>query len=176
MCKECEVVEVNIELFSDVYTVRILREEDIESIYQLCISNPLYYEYCPPFVTVDSIREDMSALPPNIAMEDKYYIGFYNNERLIAVMDLIEGYPEEKIVFIGFFMTDKSVQKKGIGFAIIEKMCEYLKKIGYHSIRLAWVKGNPQAEHFWVKSKFIKIKETSSTDGDTVILAQRILN
>lgn len=26
------------------------------------------------------------------------------------------------------------------------------------------------------ESKFIKIKETSSTDGDTVILAQRILN
>lgn len=164
-----------IQSLSNMYTVRRVTDEDIESIYQLCIGNPLYYEYCPPMVTVDGIQEDMSALPPGIALSDKYYMGFYDGGHLVAVMDLIVGYPEEKIVFLGFFMMDKAIQKNGIGTEIIGRACMYLKEIGFHAVQLAWVKGNPQAEHFWMKNHFVKIKETSSTAADTVILAQRNL-
>jgi len=48
-------------------------------------------------------------------MDDKHYIGFYNNKDLIAVMDLIERFPNENTTFIGFFMTDVSIQKHGVG-------------------------------------------------------------
>jgi len=43
------------------------------------------------------------------------------------------------------------------------------------SIRLAWVKGNPQSEHFWMKNGFLPIKETSSTAAEKVILAEKKL-
>lgn len=142
----------------------------------MCNGNPLYYTYCSPLPTIDNILEDMIALPPNVNKENKYYIGFYDADKLIAVMDLITGYPQKGIAFIGFFMTDKSLQGKGVGSTIIEKACEYFKTVGFTSVRLAWVKGNPQAEHFWTKNNFIKMKETSSTNEDEVILAQRILN
>lgn len=36
---------------------------DVEKIYELYRKNTLYYEYCPPFVTENSIRQDMQALP-----------------------------------------------------------------------------------------------------------------
>lgn len=73
---------IRIELFSDQYKVRKLTRQDIDEIYQLMSKNSLYYEYCPPFVTRESIREDMG---------DKYYVGFYQDKKLAAVMDLIDG-------------------------------------------------------------------------------------
>ena len=47
--------------FSDQYDVRRLTKDNLEEIYGLCRGNPLYYSYCPPFVTRESIKEDFSA-------------------------------------------------------------------------------------------------------------------
>ena len=91
-------------------------------------------------------------------------------------MDLIDGYPENDIAYIGFFMTDILRQNEGVGTAIIEELCGYLAEQGYRSVRLAWVKGNPQSEHFWMKNGFIRLRETTSNAADEVILAERILD
>lgn len=61
----------------------------------------------------------MDALPPNKEMCDKYYLGFYDGEKLIAVMDFIMAYPDELTAFIGFFMTDVSIQNTGTGSKIM---------------------------------------------------------
>lgn len=168
-------MKVKVELFSDKYAVRILTNEDIEEIYELLSKNVLFYEYCPPFVTQRGILDDMRALPPNKTIEDKYYVGFYKNEKLIAVMDLIDNYPDKDIAYIGFFMTDVSMQNKGLGTEIIRDLCKYLAAEEYQSVRLAWVKGNPQAEHFWLKNNFTPIMETKSNVADKVILAEKLL-
>lgn len=166
---------MNVELFSNKYVVRTLNDENLDEIYKLLSKNVLYYEYCPPFVTRQGILDDMNALPPETTMKDKYYIGFYQNDKLIAVMDFIDGYPEKEIAYIGFFMTDVSMQNRGLGTEIIDYLCEYLVGLEYHSIRLAYVKGNSQAEHFWLKNRFEPIMETKSNVSDKVILAERLL-
>ena len=166
---------MQVELFSDKYKVCRLTSKNIEEVYDLLSKNVLYYEYCPPFVTRQAIQEDMKILPPGKVIEDKYYIGFYQDGRLIAVMDLIDGYPEKQIVYIGFFMTDISVQGRGKGSEIIDYLCGYLSRLGYESVRLAWVKGNPQSEHFWLKNGFAPLMETTSNAADEVILAERML-
>ena len=65
-------------------------------------------------MTRKSIESDMMALPNNIDIKDKYYVGYFKNEKLIAVLDLIDGYPKKDIVFIGFLMIDISIQKNGV--------------------------------------------------------------
>ena len=117
----------------------------------------------------------MKVLPPKKQEHDKYYIGYYDDEKLIAVMDFIMEYPNETTAFIGFFMTDVSVQNKGIGSGIIDELCMYLKKIDLAEIRLGWVKGNPQAEFFWKKNKFVETGITYDTDDYTIIVAHRKL-
>ena len=57
---------------------------------------------------------------------------------MIAVMDLIRAYPNENTAFIGFFMTDVSVQNTGIGSTIIDELCSYLTEIGFERVRLGW--------------------------------------
>ena len=148
-------------LFSKKYDVRKLHKNDINQIYDLCSKNHLYYQYCPPYVTRKSIESDMSALPDNVDFKD---------EKLIAVLDLIDGYPKKDIVFIGFFMVDSTIQKSGMGSAIVKELIDYLTTLEYEEVRLGWINGNPQAEHFWIKNGFCPIKE------GRVVLANRLLN
>lgn len=67
---------MEIEKLSTKYTVRNLAEADVDIIFDLCRRNELFYRFHPPFVTKESIFEDMKALPPGKEYKDKFYIGF----------------------------------------------------------------------------------------------------
>lgn len=166
---------MNISLLSKRYLVKKIELSDVTKVYELCRNNSLYYQYCPPFVSKQSIIDDMSALPPGKDMRDKYYLGYYDKKNLIAVLDLIMDYPAQSMAFIGFFMTDITVQNAGVGSGIIDELCECLNGMGIRKIRLGWVKGNLQAERFWHKNGFAETGDTYNTENYTVSVAQRSL-
>ena len=170
-----ETAGLDVPRFSEAYTVRRLGEADVEDVYALCSGNPLYYQHCPPFVTRESIREDMRALPPGKELSDKYFVGYYDRGGLTAVLDLIAGYPDGQTAFIGFFMMNAAAQGRGTGSRIVQDLCGYLRAAGFSRVRLAWVKGNPQAEHFWRKNGFAETGIESERDGYTAITAQKDL-
>ena len=77
-----------------------MNARDVDMVYDLRIKNSIYYQYHPPLVTRESILEDMDALPPGKTLNDKYYIGFFKRDKLIAVMELVMNYPKKKTAFI----------------------------------------------------------------------------
>ena len=145
---------MNVKLLSKKYEVHILDKNDVDLIYAMSCENKIYYQYHPPFVTKESIVEDMKALPPNKGYDDKYYIVFFEEDSLIANMDLILGYPTDQIAFIGLFMTNVHHQNKGVGSNIINDVCNYLKQLGYKKVRIGVDKENPQSNSFWKKNGF----------------------
>ena len=160
---------MDINLLSKSYAVRRLDRSDVDMIYDMSCKNDIYYIYHPPFVTKESIIEDMEALPPQKSYDDKYYIGFFEENSLVANMDLILAYPTKEIAFLGLFMTNVEYQNKGIGSKIIRETCNYLKSLGYKKVRLGVDKGNPQSYAFWSKNKFSVISE------DEYILMELVL-
>lgn len=72
-------------------------------------------------------------------------------------------------------MVESTLQNTGIGSRIIDELCSFLRKNQRKSIRLGWVKGNPQAAFFWHKNNFIETGVTYDTDNYTVIAAERVL-
>ncbi|MFR8088621.1 MAG: GNAT family N-acetyltransferase [Lachnospirales bacterium] len=150
---------MEIELLSNAFHVRKLGTEDVERIYDLCCENKIFYQFHPPLVTRESILEDMHALPPGKDYNDKFYIGFFENKILVAIMDLILDYPEKGIAYIGLFMMNLGYQNKGVGSEIIKECSIYLKKIGCRIIRLGVDRSNPQSHAFWKKNGFITIGE-----------------
>ncbi len=145
------------------YKVKILAEDSVEEIEKLCRQNKLYYQYCPPMVTRESIIRDLHALPPNTMENDKFYLGFYKEGELMALLDLILNYPKAKTAFIGFFMVAGNAQGKGVGTGLIQGIEQGLQEKGFKRIRLCYVKDNPQAKSFWQKNGFreldIEIKQ-----------------
>ena len=168
-------IMLNISFFSTQYTVKKLVQADVDAIYLLCCGNPLFYEYCPPDVTKESIAQDMQALPSGKSYDDKYYLGFWKGDTLVAVLDLILNYPNCETAFVGFFMIEQKFQKQGIGSQIIEELCQHLKKQGYSFVRLGYAKGNSQSRKFWLKNHFDNVGVEYQTSGYTVVVLQREL-
>ena len=166
---------MNIDLLSSKYIVRKITENDIEIVLALCEKNPMYYQYCPPKPSVRSIMDDLKALPPNKEYIDKYYVGFFKNEKIVAVMDLIYEYPNDNTVFIGFFMMDSELQGTGIGTSIISYCLNYLQSIGFKKVRLGYVKENNQAKSFWVKNRFLPTGIEDKQELYTVVFMEKNL-
>lgn len=150
---------MDIKLLSNRYGVRRLDINDVDIIYDMSCKNDIFYKYHSPFVTKESIIEDMDALPPHKSYDDKYYIGFFEDNSLVANMDLILGYPTDEIAFIGLLMTNVLYQNKGIGSSIVGDVCNYLKQLGYKKVRIGVDKENPQSNSFWRKNGFYLISE-----------------
>ena len=165
---------IDISRLSGRYGVRRLRESEADRVLELCRENTQFYEYCEAEPTREQVLSDMRLLPPGIGPEDKYYFGFFQEDALIAVMDLVDGYPEAGIAFMGFFMMKKAFQGRGEGTAIIREAASGLKAQGKTAIRLAIDKGNPQSTHFWKKNGFDVIMEVDR-NGWTALVAERKL-
>lgn len=162
--------------FSREYRVERLKESDIPVIYELCAKNEQYYRYCPPFVSEESILADMRALPQGKTYADKYYLGYYDeSERLVAVMDFINGYPDPSTAFLGFFMVAKELQGNGTGSAVISELQKYLSGQQYSEIRLGCAEGNEQSRGFWMKNGFEETGISYRTDDYRVIVLRRKL-
>ena len=166
---------MDIGLLSKKYVVRRLELHDVDIVYDMSCKNEIFYKYHPPMVTVESILEDMEALPPNKGYEDKHYIGFFRNDTLVAVMDLIAHYPQQGTALLGFFAMNSTLQGQGIGTDIISDSVAYLAQVGFKKVRLGIDKGNPQSKAFWLKNGFAFTGEEYESDGSTILVMERKL-
>ena len=165
---------INVLEFSKEYEVRKMGDSDAENILNLCCGNAQFYRYCEAEPTIEQVLYDLHITPPNISMSDKYYVGFYEDRTLVAVMDLIDGYPNKDIAYIGFFMMNPTYLGNQMGTAIIREVIDYLRSIGKKAVRLAIDKGNPQSTHFWKKNGFEIISE-ADVNGWTKLVAEKQL-
>ena len=166
---------IDVSMLSDRYDVRRLDESDAEDVLDLCRENTLFYRYCggrEP--SREEVLNDMRILPPGVDRSDKHYVGFFRDGTLIAVMDLIDGYPEPDAAYIGFFMVNAAFQGRQIGSGVIRDVCACLKRLGKVTVRLAIDEKNPQANHFWRKNGFLVVRKVPM-DGWTALVADKAL-
>ena len=161
--------------FSQKYAVRPLTAEDAEEILALCAENGQFYRYHPPMATRESILADMTALPPGTGAENKHYLGFFDGDALIAVLDLIEHYPQQNTAYIGFFMTKKERQGCGLGTSLIGKLFDELRKEKFCRVRLAIDRGHPQSKAFWEMNGFALTGEEFPRDDSAYLPMEREL-
>jgi len=168
-------MSIEIAGLSNKYAVKVIKDKDIPDVYELCKENPAYYMHMKSAATIEGIKQDLKALPPNKGYDDKLYMGFYKEDKLIAVMDLIIEYPNEETSFIGFFMMNKNYQGKGIGTKIVCDALKFLKMQGFRYVRLGYVKGNLESEKFWLKNGFLPTETETKTENYVVVVLQRDL-
>ncbi|MBR2696976.1 MAG: GNAT family N-acetyltransferase [Clostridia bacterium] len=138
---------------SDRFTVRRLTEADAGAVLALCRENGQFYQYCKARPTLAQVLSDMRVAPPGVDRSCKHYVGFYEGPELVAVMDIIDGYPAPEIAYIGFFMMNRRCQGRQIGSGIVRGAEAYLKSTGKRAVRLAIDRENPQSTHFWQRRK-----------------------
>lgn len=165
---------MRIEDLSRRYAVRALREADAEAVLRFCEQNAQFYRYCAAQPSLEQMRRDMTLLPEGVEPARKHYMGFFDGDGMVAVMDYIEAYPDPESGYVGFFMMNSSMQGRGIGSAIIAEAAAYLRSVGVKRLRLAIAKDNPQATHFWKKNGFVVVREADMC-GWTALVADKAL-
>ena len=160
--------------FSRRFEVRALTDDDADAVLALCRENPQFYKYCDAEPSREQVLRDMHDTPPDTDRSRKYYVGFYEDGTLAAVMDVVDGYPAPQTAYIGFFMVAKAWQGQGFGSALIREVEAYLKTAGMTAVRLAINKGNPQSTGFWEKNGFSVVKEVEK-NGFMYLVAEKAL-
>ena len=157
---------LDISVLSTQYKVRKITESDISAVYRLAKTNRRYYRYLGRIPTRESLTDIISEVPKGVSMQCKHFVGFYDDDdRLVAVMDLITGYPESDDAFIGWLMVDGDLQGKGVGSGIFADVRAAMKAAGYDYMSLAVIKKNEEAVKFWESQGFSEDGESVSTEG-----------
>ncbi len=156
--------------------IRKLTPGDVPQMLCLAAQNELYFKYAPPSPTAESMADGLLALPPKTQQSDKFYLGFFKNAKLIAMLDLVLNYPSEKTAFIGLFMICKSMQSQGVGSEIISQLSDFLKNEQFKKLRLAYSQQNGAAKNFWLKNLFVHTGEVKQLEHFVAVLMERELN
>ena len=146
---EVERIRLPIASLTGCFTVRELTRDDLPQMLQVAQSNPLFYQYMRPDPTVENLAADLIALPPRRTLADKHFFGWFEGEKLVAMMDLIWRHPKPDMGFIGWYILDNAVQGNGLGRRLVSEVLVMLKNQGVTEVRLGRIEGNPQSEHFW---------------------------
>ena len=167
---------LDISTLSSEYEVRDITENDITDVYRLCRANRKYYRYIHRKPSLRDLTDVISNVPQDTAPENKRFVGFYDREgNLIAILDLILGYPDSSSVFLGWFMVDAQMQGQGIGSQIFADVRASMLAEGYRSISLGCVKNNTEALGFWQSQGFcLTGEEIEQPDYTTVIMERSI--
>ena len=163
---------LNVEALSSDYDVRRITEADISDVYGLCRSNRRYYRSINRKPSRQQLTEVISELPEETNASQKFFVGFYDEDELIAILDLITGYPEKDDAFIGWFMVNAANQRQGVGSQIFADVRAAMKAQGFDRLTLECPAASEEAEAFWKKQGFKSAPETG--DGSVITMYRDI--
>ena len=171
-----EGVHVEMKKMNLPFDIKYLEEKDTDIILALYKGNTTYFHYCQPQPSEETVKEDMIVCPGGVPASAKHYVGIFDADELVAVLDLIEGYPDIKTAWIGLFMLDRKWHGRGMGTRIFTALYDCLKQNGFKSIQLGYIKGNPQAEAFWRKNGFSPTGRETVREEYTIIVSEKIID
>lgn len=153
------VPRLNIQSLATQYEVRRLGAADVADVYRLARSNRRFYEELGLTLSVDGLTDVMTKAPDGAPATAKLFVGFYDPvddgyQELVAVMDLIMGYPSAHDAFIGWFMVDASLQGQGRGSDIFADVRASMSAQGFTALELACPANDEGARAFWEAQGF----------------------
>jgi len=131
---------------------------DVDAVQELIESDPGYTEritgYPPGAADAQSL---LMMRPEGLAQEAKVVLGVRDGDQLVAVVDLLRGYPNAHTGFIGLLEVHGAHQGKGVGRTAYELVERYVGENWpeIRIMRLAVVDTNAAAATpFWVRQGF----------------------
>lgn len=145
-------------------TLTTVSKDLLEEVLDIYNTNAEYFKISSgKKPSIETIIEDKNELPPSLKMEDKNYKLIKKDGLNIGIVDYLEGYPAEDIVYIGLLMIHGDHHRQGYGRAFIDKFARDMKSKGYKILRLGVLKQNKKTFKFWTKMGFRSVKEVTST-------------
>ena len=167
---------LDLQTLSTSFEARAIESEDIPSVFALARSNRVYYRYLNERPTRSNLTAHITDLPEGATPAGKHFVGFYDEDGyLVAVMDLVCGWPTATDAFIGWFMVAADMQRQGVGSQLFADVRAALEAQGYTRIRLQLPERDADGIAFWESQGFALTGERDESGRHaTVTLAREL--
>ncbi|MEV6411858.1 GNAT family N-acetyltransferase [Kribbella sp. NPDC051718] len=139
----------------------VLREfapDEVDALQELIESDPGYTERVTGYPPGPADAQGLLMMrPEGLHAEQKKVLGLWDGVQLVAVVDLLRGYPNERTAFIGLLEVHGEHRGKGAGAAAYQGVEEYVGRewSEIRTLRLAVVDTNAaEAQGFWERLGF----------------------
>ena len=147
------------------WELRPVTDAGVDAVLALLQSDPAYFDLERRQPTSQSLRDDIALLPPRCVPEQKRYLALWKDGAPQAVLDLVEGYPRERTLYVGFFFLSPALRRQGTGREIMDAVLQSAGDAGMDSARLACLLNNSAGHAFWRSLGFGDLRR-SETIGD----------
>ena len=125
-------------------------------------------------VTLASVEEIFTAVPPTKTLEDKLVLGVYECGALIGLIDVIKDYPKKATWWIGLFLIANDRRNKGVGSVTHQKLVHYMKDNGANFIHLGVVEKNFKALKFWTHLGY-QVQDIKTVEPDSIVVMELVI-
>ena len=141
------------------WEIRPVGEEDFGAVLALLERCTDFFDLSGAPITAESLRQGMAELPPRCVPEQKHYTALWKEGAPLIALDLVEGYPRPKTLYIGLFVVDPALRRKGTGRAVMTALLKAAKQAGFGRVRLACLLDNPSGQAFWQAMGFQDLRQ-----------------
>lgn len=150
---------------------------DVASLQRLLEQGRIYHElvHTEP-LSPSAASDELIDCPPGLALEHKWTLGAWCGDEMIGVVDLLRGYPDPDIAYLGLLQIGEPWQGAGQGRALYTEACNLARSWGCQRMRLAVVACNQPGLNFWQARGFIECyRKTLEGYRAEVIVMERSL-
>ncbi len=109
-------------------------------------------------VQPDAAEKLFTELPPDNSLANKYVLGLWHDQTLCGVVDLLLGYPESGICWIGLMLFSPTYRGQGLGKSTLDYLSTVLISIGIDRLQLGVLQENDKGRRFWQKQGFKELR------------------
>jgi ribosomal protein S18 acetylase RimI-like enzyme len=156
-----------------------LGEPDRARLEDLCLSCTAFYELIEGrSATEATATEILGPLEPKCAQGTKHVWGVEAHGKLIAVAELLQGYPSTHDWYIGLLLVAPEQRRKGIGSQFCASLMRWMAVHGATTVRLVVHQQNAGARSFWGRQGFAVerklVKRSGHLEGPVWIFVRSI--
>ena len=146
------------------WEIRPVTENDVTPVLALFQTDPEFFSLNDPQPDAACIQRDMKNLPPRCTIEQKHYLALWRGGAPQAVLDLVEGYPRERTLYVGLLFLTPELRRQGMGREIMDAVFQAAGDAGMDSVRLACLLNNPIGHAFWHAVGFGDLRQARLLD------------
>ncbi|MGE0550403.1 MAG: N-acetyltransferase family protein [Kofleriaceae bacterium] len=142
---------------------------DAPAIQAVLDTDPAMWELiCGAPLLPNTAEEELAWVPPGSSLDRKY---FYLVDD-VAVLDVIEGYPDPATWFVGLIFIAPNGRNRGLGTQLFAALAGHVRDAGGRAIRLAVVSTHDDAKRFYDRLgfRFIERKPRTMPPGTAQLL------
>ena len=135
----------------------------LQELYEACAEFTVLVEGKPP--GPQAAADDLAALPPGAALEDKHVFGLMDDdERIVAMIEAIRGYPRPGAWWVGLMLVDPAHRRGGLGTSFYATFEHWVRTQDCREVALGVVAANTGGLGFWQSQGFTLDRTVEAQD------------